>query len=134
MDEHRTVGDLCGRVLAQLEAVQYRALGDTNRTIVDRYYAGASTMPSKVFPGLFKTANAHLAKAGRSPGGKAAQIAISRRLGELSGLLIAAGGFPNTLSLEQQADFALGYWDERQARFKRAEPDSDQSTPEEELE
>lgn len=132
MDERRSVGDLCGRMLAQLEAAQYRALGDTNRTIVDRYYAGASTMPSKVFPGLFKTLNAHLAKAGRSQGGKGAQIAISRRVGELATLMIEGGGFPATLNLEQQAAFALGYWDERQARFQRTKPDSNETTPEEE--
>lgn len=126
-----SVGDLCGRVLAQLEAAQYAALGDTNRSVVDRYYAGASTMPSKVFPGLFKTANAHLAKAGRSPGRKGAQIAISRRLGELCGLMIEAGGLPATLSPEQQADFALGYWDERQARFHRPETNADATNPEE---
>lgn len=131
MNERRSLGDLCGRTLAQLEAAQYAALGDTNRTIVDRYYAGASTMPSRVFPGLFKTANAHLAKAGRSPGRKGAQIAISRRLGELCGLMIEAGGFPATLSLEQQADFALGYWDERQSRFQRAQADSEATIHEE---
>ncbi|VBA57108.1 hypothetical protein LAUMK41_02302 [Mycobacterium attenuatum] len=132
MDERRSVGDLCGRMLAQLEAAQYRALGDTNRTIVDRYYTGASTMPSKVFPGLFRTANAHLAKAARSPGGKGAQIAISRRLGELCRLMIDAGGFPSTLGLEQQADFALGYWDERQARFHGAQTKPDETNAEEE--
>jgi CRISPR-associated protein Csd1 len=130
MDEG-SVGALCGRILAQLESAQYRALGDINRTIVDRYYAGVSTMPSKVFPGLFKTANAHLAKAGRKQGGKGAQIAISRRLSELCGLMLTAGGFPDALSMEQQADFALGYWDERQKRFQRAEVVPDQANPDE---
>jgi CRISPR-associated protein Csd1 len=77
-------------------------------------------MPETVFSGLFKTAIAHLGKAGRQ-GRKGAQIAISRRLSELSRLLIEAGGIPATLSMEQQADFALGYWDERQARFQRSE-------------
>ncbi|CCK60667.1 type I-C CRISPR-associated protein Cas8c/Csd1 [Mycobacterium canetti] len=132
MDERHSVGDLCGRMLAQLEAAQYQALGDINRTIVERYYAGASTMPSKVFPGLFKTLNAHLARARRSKSGKGAAIAISRRLGELSRLLIEAGRLPATLSLEEQANFALGYWDERQARFQRAHAASDVTTPEEE--
>lgn len=132
MSEHHSVGDLCGRTLAQLEAAQYAALGDTNRSVVERYYAGASTMPSRVFPGLFKTANAHLAKAGRSPGRKGAQIVISRRLGELCGLIIEAGGLPPTLGLDQQADFALGYWDERQARFQRLEAQPDEINPEEE--
>lgn len=132
MDQHRSVGTLCGRILAQLEAAQYRALGDINRTIVDRYYAGASTTPRKVFPGLFRTANAHLARIGRSQGGKGAQIAISRRLGELCGLMDDIGGFPATLSLDQQADFALGYWVERQARFRPSDTDSNEPTNEEE--
>jgi CRISPR-associated protein Csd1 len=131
MNECRSVGDLCGRTLAQLEAAQYAALGDINRTLVERYYAGASTMPGTVFSSLLKTANAHLAKAGRQ-GRKGAQIAISRRLSELSGQLIEAGGFPATLSMEQQADFALGYWDERQARFRRSEAHPNETSSEEE--
>lgn len=133
MGEPHTAAVLCGRMLAQLEAAQHAALGyDINRTIVDRYYASASTTPKKVFAGLFKTANHHLAKAGRSDRGKGAQIAISRRLAELVALLIEAGGWPATLRLEEQADFALGYWDERQARFHRAQADTDETTAEEE--
>lgn len=135
MGETHTAAVLCGRILSQLEAAQHAALGyDINRTIVDRYYASASTTPKKVFAGLYKTANHHLAKAGRSPDGKGrgAQIAISRRLGELTALMIEAGGWPTALSLEQQADFALGYWDERQARFYRMQADTAETTSEEE--
>lgn len=133
MGQTHTSAVLCGRMLAELEAAQHAALGyDINRTIVDRYYASASTTPKKVFAGLFKTANHHLAKAGRSDRGKGAQIAISRRLEELFALLIEAGGWPITLSLDEQADFALGYWDERQARFRRAQADTDETAAEEE--
>jgi CRISPR-associated protein Csd1 len=122
-----TAAALCGRLLAQLDHAQDRALGSTNRSVVDRYYAAASTRPQSVFPGLLRTTNAHLSKIGRQHG-KGAEIAISRRIGELSHQLHAAGGYPVSLGLPGQADFALAYWDERHRRFNRAPTDSD-STP-----
>jgi CRISPR-associated protein Csd1 len=125
MNQHPSPGQICGRILAQLDNAQYQALGEINRTVADRYYAGASTRPQSVFPKLLSTAHAHLAKIGRSEGkGRAAQIAISRRLTELSGMLLQSGGFPATLSLEDQADFALAYWDEHGRRF-RPQPSND---------
>jgi CRISPR-associated protein Csd1 len=114
--ESESAGMLCGRVLAQLEWAQYAALGDTNRTIVDRYYAAASATPQRVFPGLLRGAQAHLSKARRQHK-KGLEVVISRRLGELADLLATAGGFPATLATPGQADFALGYWQERQTRF-----------------
>lgn len=134
MTEHPSAGEICGRILALLENAQYQALGTTNRTVTDRFYAAASTRPQSVFPKLLSTANAHLAKVGRSEGkGRGAQIAISRRLAELAGTLLQSGGFPATLSIEDQADFALAYWDERGRRF-RTQPgnDPDDTTPQEE--
>ncbi len=121
MPENESRGTLCGRLLAQLESAQYAALGETNRTLVDRYYGAASVTPQRVFPNLMHGVTAHLSKAGRIPGKRGAQVRISKRLGELSSLLLAGGGFPANLTLEGQADFALGYWDERQSRFKRAD-------------
>ena len=122
-----SAGEICGRILAQLEQAQYQALGTPNRTVADRYYVGASTRPASVFPKLLGTANAHLAKIGRSDKGRGAQIGISRRLSELAGLLLESGGFPAVLSLEGQADFALAYWDEQRSRFRtkpRTDPDN----------
>ena len=111
-----STGTLCGRMLAQLEAAQYAALGELNRTVVDRYYSAASVTPGRVLPGLLADVHKHLNKAGRSDK-KGAQIAISRRLGELAEQLQGQGGFPATFTLEAQADFALGYWAERHHRF-----------------
>lgn len=123
-----TAGDLCGRILAQLDNAQRQAVGETNRSVADRFYAGASTRPQSVFPGLLRTAKAHLSKIGRMSGGRGTQIAIERRLGELSGLLIESGGFPQTLNLDDQADFALAYWHERTLKGvkKATDPDSTQ--------
>lgn len=116
MPEANSTGTLCGRMLAQLEAAQYVAMGNLNRTVVDRYYSAASVTPGRVLPGLLADVHKHLSKAGRS-GKKGAEIGISRRLGELAEQLQEHGGLPATFSLEEQADFALGYWAERHHRY-----------------
>ena len=59
-DTHH-VAYLCGRLLAQLNHIQYKALGKVNATIVDRFYGTASTAPALVFPRLLKGAVPHLA-------------------------------------------------------------------------
>lgn len=118
MSDHQpTSGELCGRLLAQLEHAQWAALGDTNRTVTDRYYAKASVNPGQAFPHLLRGAQAHLSKARRRKPG--AQIGISRRIGELAEQIQTAGGIPQALSMREQADFALGYWQERQSRFTK---------------
>lgn len=118
-DHQPTSGELCGRLLAQLEYAQWAALGDTNRTVTDRYYAKASVNPEQAFPQLLRGAQAHLSKAGRRKPG--AQVGISRRIGELAEQIQTAGGIPQALSMREQADFALGYWQERQSRFRAAD-------------
>lgn len=50
----------CGRLLAELEAVQREALGKVNTTLVDRYYGAASSTPAKVFGSLIRGAQANL--------------------------------------------------------------------------
>lgn len=131
MTQTETAAGLCGRLLAQLDYAQYKALGTTNRSVVDRFYGAASTRPQNVFPSLMKTNHAHLSSLGRQQSGRGAQVGISRRIGELSQQLITAGGFPPTLNLEQQAEFALAYWDERHQRFSPATTGSDDNTEEE---
>jgi CRISPR-associated protein Csd1 len=134
VSETESRGSLCGRLLAQLDAAQYAALGELNRTVVDRYYAAASVTPQRVFPGLLRDLNAHLNKAGRKPGKTGAKVAILRRVGGLLELLRVEGGFPATLSLEDQADFAIGYWTERQSRFQKVDAGSAEAETDEVIE
>jgi CRISPR-associated protein Csd1 len=116
MTNHRSeIGELCGRLLAQLERAQWAALGETNRTVTDRYYAKASVNPEQAFPQLLRGAQAHLSKARRRKPG--AHVLVARRLGELADQIQTAGGIPRVLSMGGQADFALGYWQERQSFF-----------------
>ena len=99
---------LCGRLLAEIDAAQYQALGQRNATVIDRFYGTASTAPASVFGNLLRGTQAHLSKLRQDKPG--AFAGIQQRLEEImSGL----EGFPRTLSLDDQALFALGYYHQR---------------------
>lgn len=99
----------CGRLLAELEALQVAAIPGVKATIVDRYYGSASSTPAAVFGTLLSRAQSHLGKLRKSSGGAGA--AIQERLEEISTSI--GDRFPNTLTLREQAVFALGYYHQR---------------------
>jgi len=100
----------CGRLLAVLEQIQQAALGrNVNTTIVDRFYGTASTAPATVFGTLLGQAQPHLSKLRRSNRENAA-YALQSRLEEV---LLRLPNFPRTLTLQDQALFALGYYHQR---------------------
>lgn len=100
----------CGRLLAVLEQIQQAALGRSiNTTIVDRFYGTASTAPATVFGTLLGQAQPHLSKLRRSSRESTA-YALQTRLEEV---LIQLPNFPRTLTLQEQALFALGYYHQR---------------------
>jgi CRISPR-associated protein Csd1 len=104
-----------GRLLAVLEALQinYHNGRKPNSTIVDRFYAAASTRPATVFPRLLTLAQNHL---------KTASYAdfFGKQITEVLEGLDGANGFRPTLSIEQQGRFALGYFHQRANRFKKS--------------
>lgn len=110
--EETSIAYSCGRALAVLEAIQRRALGKVNSTIVDKYFAAASSAPASVFGRLLSGAQPHLAKMRKSEQTKGAAIALERRLEEV---LVPIDAFPATLALRDQALFALGYYHQRAA-------------------
>lgn len=103
-----------GRLLAILEALQinYHNGRKPNSTIVDRFYAAASTRPATVFPRLLTLAQNHL---------KTASYAafFGKQITEVLDGLDGANGFRPMLSIEQQGRFALGYFHQRADRFKK---------------
>jgi len=101
---------LCGRLLAVLESVQYAAIPCAKATIIDRFFGAASTAPASVFGTLLRGAQSHLGKLRKEKPG--AYHAIEMRLQEV---LEGLESFPKTLTLRQQALFALGYYHQRAA-------------------
>ncbi|WP_205579934.1 type I-C CRISPR-associated protein Cas8c/Csd1, partial [Pseudomonas aeruginosa] len=109
-----------GRLFAVLEGAQRAALGDrVNATIRDRYYGAASTTPATVFPILLRNTQNHLAKLRKEKPGLA--VNLERDIGEIIDGMQSQ--FPRSLRLEDQGRFAIGYYQQAQARFNRG-PDS----------
>jgi len=101
----------CGRLLAELEAIQRLAIPGLNTTLVDRFYGSASTAPASVFGTLLRGAQANLAKLRKSQETKGAYVNLERRLEEIMAAL--PDGFPATLKLNEQAFFSLGYYHQK---------------------
>lgn len=115
-----------GCLFAVLEQAQRGALGDVNASIVDRYYGTASSVPYSVFPRLIAGCQNHLSKIRKDKPGFA--INIEKRLGEIVGTLPAS--FPKQLSIEQQGQFAVGYYHQKQAFFtKKGDASNTESEP-----
>ncbi len=106
-------GYLCGRLLAELEAAQKAAI-NPKATIVDRYYGAASSAPATVFGNLMRNNRAHMSTLNRDKPGIG--IRIDKNLQEI---LSKLGEFPRTLTLKEQAMFALGYYHQKAQRWAK---------------
>lgn len=110
---------LCGRLLALLNDIQYRSSTSRrgpNSTLVDKFYAAASTAPQSVFGSLLKQANtAHLPKIRKDSSRdypvktNKGNVFVTDLLNEIVNLIDADSGLPKQLAHRQQAEFALGY-------------------------
>ncbi len=107
--EERDPAYNCGRLLAQLEQLQRTAIPGVKATIVDRYYGAASSAPASVFGTLMRGHTAHIGKVRKERPGVG--VAIQDRIGEITEKIGPV--FPNTLTMREQAVFALGYYHQR---------------------
>ena len=98
----------CGRLLAVLEAIQREAMPGAKATIIDRFFGTASSAPASVFGRLMRGAQPHLAKLERDK--PHVYRALQRRMEDV---VQGIDRFPRTLTLEEQALFALGYYHQR---------------------
>jgi CRISPR-associated protein Csd1 len=117
-DEKDTMAYHCGRLLAHLENIQKAALPEINTTLIDRYYAAAASTPGKVIGELVKDAQGHLRKLRVTK--PAVCEALQQGLESITIKFYSAEKFPNTLTMQQQSIFALGYYHQRAANRKIA--------------
>ncbi len=105
-----------GRLFAALEKTQQDALGgNLNATIRDRFYSSASATPAAVFPRLLRTYQHHLSKL---EGGH--RVNREKLVQEI---LDPLEGFPAHLGLEEQGLFALGYYHQMNAFYRKKNTD-----------
>jgi CRISPR-associated protein Csd1 len=131
-DEKDTMAYHCGRLLAHLENIQKAALPEINTTLIDRYYSAAASTPGKVMGELVKDAQGHLRKLRVTK--PAVCEALQQGLESITIKFYSAEKFPNTLNMQQQSIFALGYYHQRAANRKiaidrKAEKEAKKSAP-----
>ena len=107
--ENDNQGYLCGRLFAVLENLQFAANGQDS--IRSSYMNAASTTPSSVFSTILKLSNNHYGKLAKDKKGLA--IFFDNQKKEIMALLQE---FPDTLDLNDQGRFFLGYY--HQKNFK----------------
>ncbi|MGH7991613.1 MAG: type I-C CRISPR-associated protein Cas8c/Csd1, partial [Limisphaerales bacterium] len=99
---------LCGQLFAVLGRLQLLALGKVGASIAERTYGGVATRPATTLGPLFTKVPAYLKKANdRFPG---AGTNKQKEIESLCQSIEAQGGLKQTLDLEEQARFALGYY------------------------
>lgn len=110
-ERNLNTGYLLGRLFALLEKVQEDANPGINSTIRDKYFGAASTSPGSVFPILLRLAQHHISKA--EYGGYTDK--------RIEGVISSIDRFPAHLSLEDQGQFVLGYYQQRQAVYAKSD-------------
>lgn len=107
--ENKNPAYLSGRLFAVLERLQQDASNNSlNRTIKDAYFASASSKPALIFPKLLRLAQNHLGKV-------KAPVYYNKMIQEIIGKL--DGEFPDTLLLQDQGRFMIGYYQQYQSFF-----------------
>lgn len=106
---NKNVAYRIGRLFAALEKIQEEANPGINTTIRDRFYGAASSSPVTVFPRLLSLKNSHLKKLKEGR-----KIYFEKLTGEI---LSEVSSFPSNLSMGEQANFAIGYYHQRQDFF-----------------
>jgi len=119
---------LSGRLFAVRESLQYRALGNVNASITDRYFERASANPASVEHALSALEQQHLRTLRRiAPRG--VEIVFSKRIGDLHD---RCGAAPGRLTTEGQALWIAGYYQQRQENFRSADEHTPQTESTEE--
>lgn len=119
--ECKDAGYRLGRLFAAYEQVQQAALGrNVNATIKDKFYGAASAQPRKVFPILDRGSVNHLSKLGKDSAGW--RVSLEKTIGEImEGMTPVGDPFPASLPDKSQALFALGYYHQRNAFFRKTD-------------
>ena len=113
-NEETRIGYCLGRLFAVLEKLQSDAQPGINATIRDRYYSSASSAPKSVFGTLLRLSSHHMKKLEQ----ESWRVAADKRIGAIMQLI---DEFPSHLDLEQQGLFAIGYYHQKNAFYKKTE-------------
>lgn len=114
--ENKDTAYVSGKMFAVLESIQRAALGKTNAGIRERFFSAASTNPASAFGRLLKNAQNHLTKLKSEKPGLA--VVLDK---ELQALVADIYELPAIFSLEEQGQFAIGYYHQKNHQFNKPE-------------
>ena len=114
-EQNESKAYLCGRLFALICQLQHKAQGEVNSSIKDRFFASASSNPSRTMGILFPKVSVYQKKAkGKGAYYTKSITEIAARIGR---------HFPNKLSLTERGEFALGFY--YQYAYKKNENSND---------
>lgn len=105
---------LCGRLFAVLEKIQKDSVPGVklNRTVKDTYFTAASATPAAIFARMVPLAQKHLAKIENEGAVRYLDNLVTDIINDIA-------AFPKTLSLEEQAEFILGYYQQNKELYTK---------------
>lgn len=103
---------LCGRLFALICKLQFKAQGEVNSSIKDRFFASASNTPGRVI-GMLLTQYVPIYQ-------KKTKGAYSKSITEIATRI---GHFPDKLTLVERGEFALGYYYQYSAKQNKNDND-----------
>ena len=104
-EKNRSVAYLCGRLFAVIETMQWKAVGDVNNGVKERYFTAAASQPAYII-GMLLTKNVPIYQ--HKIGGY-----LAKELNEIAGNISERGSLPLRFSVIEQGEFALGYYFQR---------------------
>ena len=112
-EANTSVAYLCGRLFAVIELMQWKAMGNVNSGIKERYFAAAALQPAYIL-GQLLVKNVTIYQ--RKIGGY-----LASELKEIAGKISENGCFPQRFSAIEQGEFALGYYFQRNHKKETTE-------------
>ena len=105
---------LCGRLFAVLEKIQKDSVPGVklNRTVKDTYFTSASATPAAIFARMIPLSQKHLAKIENEGAVRYLDNLVTDIINDIA-------AFPKTLSLEEQAEFILGYYQQNKDLYTK---------------
>lgn len=106
-----------GRLFQELESLQNRAV-NPNKSLSDSFFRLASTYPQTSFVNLLQMSRHHIDKLRSSADPRAAKTGYYIDE-QISALMSVIGEIPERLSIQEQAQFMVGYYSARNEMFER---------------
>ncbi|MCM1100266.1 MAG: type I-C CRISPR-associated protein Cas8c/Csd1 [Clostridium sp.] len=106
---------LCGRLMAVYSAIQEKAMPEVNVGVAERYYAAAMAGPGLMIGKLSQLSQYHLAKLDRG-----LTVYFEKMLTEIY-QNIGEQEIPTALTMMQQTEFALGYYQQKAQIYSKKE-------------